>query len=80
MILAVDIGNTNMKFGLFKDSKLINNFRFVTDRNITSNEIGLMMLQFFSICVIDIIDIDDVSAASVVPQIMFAMNNEVKKY
>lgn len=80
MILAVDIGNTNMEFGLFKDSKLINNFRLVTDRNITSDEIGLMMLQFFSVRGIDISDIDDVIVASVVPQIMFAMNNAVKKY
>lgn len=80
MILAIDIGNTNMEFGLFKDSKLINNFRLVTDRNTTSDEIGLMMLQFFKVREINISDIDDVIVASVVPQIMFAMNNAIKKY
>lgn len=80
MILAIDIGNTNMEFGLFKDSKLINNFRLVTDRNTTSDEIGLMMLQFFAVRGIDISDIYDVIVASVVPQVMFAMNNAVKKY
>ena len=47
LILAIDIGNTNMEFGLFENSQLINNFRLVTDRNTTSDEIGLMMLQFF---------------------------------
>lgn len=80
LILAIDIGNTNMEFGLFKNSKLINNFRLVTDRNTTSDEIGLMMLQFFRVRGINTIDIEDVVIASVVPQIMFAMNNAIKKY
>lgn len=80
MILAVDIGNTNMEFGLFENSKLINNFRLVTDRDTTSDEIGLMMLQFFSVRGINTSDIKDVVIASVVPQIMFAMNNAIKKY
>lgn len=80
LILAVDIGNTNMEFGLFENSELINNFRLVTDRNTTSDEIGLMMLQFFRVRGINTKDIDDVVIASVVPQIMFAMNNAIKKY
>ena len=80
LILAIDIGNTNMEFGLFKNSKLINNFRLVTDRNTTSDEIGLMMLQFFRVRGINTSDIEDVVIASVVPQIMFAMNNAIKKY
>ena len=80
MILAIDIGNTNMEFGLFENSRLINNFRLVTDKTTTSDEIGLMMLKFFDVKGIKSGDIDDVIIASVVPQVMFAMNNAMKKY
>lgn len=69
-----------MEFGLFENSKLINNFRLVTDRNTTSDEIGLMMLQFFRVRGVNVQNINDVIIASVVPQIMFAMNNAIKKY
>ena len=69
-----------MEFGLFENNRLINNFRLVTDKNTTSDEIGLMMLQFFDAKGISPGDIDDVIIASVVPQVMFAMNNAMKKY
>ena len=80
MILAIDIGNTNMEVGLFENSKLINNFRLVTYNRTTSDEIGLMMLKFFDVRGIKSSDIDDVIIASVVPQVMFAMNNAMNKY
>lgn len=80
MILAVDIGNTNMEFGIFANGNLAYNFRLVTDRNVTSDEIGLMMLQFFEFHKISTDSIKDVIIASVVPQVMFSFNNAMKKY
>lgn len=80
MLLTVDIGNTNMEFGVFKKSKLIANFRLVTKRNITSDEVGLLLLQFLNVQKIEQSEIEDVVIASVVPQVMYSVTNAIRKY
>jgi len=47
MLLTIDIGNTNIEFGLFKGSDIIGSFRLGTNHNVTSDEIGLFTAQFF---------------------------------
>ncbi|EEG30079.1 pantothenate kinase, type III [[Clostridium] methylpentosum DSM 5476] len=80
MVLTVDIGNTNMEFGIFEGEKLRANFRLVTNRNVTSDEVGLLMTQFFTIQKIDVNAIEAVVIASVVPQVMFSVSNAMRKY
>ena len=80
MLLAVDIGNTNMEFGVFFKDKLIANFRLVTNRHVTSDEIGLFMRKFFEIQNIVYTDIHHVVIVSVVPQVMFSVSNAIRKY
>ena len=48
VILALDIGNTNMEFGLFEGRELRFSFRLGTNRDATSDEIGIMAAQFFA--------------------------------
>jgi len=38
VILAIDIGNTNIKFGIFSEGKFIKCLRLPSDNNITENE------------------------------------------
>ena len=80
MILTVDIGNTNMEFGIFENNQLKANFRLVTNRTVTSDEIGLFMTQFFSIHKITTDEIEDIIIGSVVPQVMFSVSNAMRKY
>lgn len=40
MIIAVDIGNTNIKAGVFEDNELVLNFRFASSGQRQSNEYG----------------------------------------
>lgn len=80
MILAIDIGNTNMEFGVYRKDKLLHSFRIITNREITSDELGLTMMQFFSFNGIDRSEIEDVIISSVVPQVMYSVNNAIKKY
>ena len=42
MLLAVDIGNTNLVFGVFDGSKLIASFRIATHHDFTEDEYGLI--------------------------------------
>ena len=60
MLFAIDIGNTNMEFGIFDGQKLIANFRLGTNKDITSDEVGLFTTQFFMIQGIQVAKIEDV--------------------
>lgn len=80
MLFAVDVGNTNMEFGVFDGAKLIASFRLGTNRDITSDEIGLFVRQFLLIHDVVLDDIEDVIITSVVPQIMHSMKNAMRKY
>ena len=48
MLIAIDIGNTNITIGLFLDSELISTWRFSTDSRKTSDEYGLLLQQVMS--------------------------------
>ncbi len=80
MLLAMDIGNTNMKFGVFREDDLIHSFRLGTRHDVTSDEIGLTLMQFLSFAGVDRTEIDDAVITSVVPQVMHAATNAMRKY
>ncbi|MDK2801903.1 MAG: type III pantothenate kinase [Oscillospiraceae bacterium] len=80
MVIVIDIGNTNMEFGIFYKWKLINNFRIKTNRDTTSDEIGIITTQFLFINKISIESIKDIVIASVVPQINYSVANGMLKY
>ncbi|WP_040197653.1 type III pantothenate kinase [Candidatus Soleaferrea massiliensis] len=80
MLLAIDIGNTNMEFGVFEDDRMLTNFRLGTNRDITSDEVGLFTSQFFTIQQIDMKSVQDIIITSVVPQVMYSITNAMRKY
>ncbi|MEM4657867.1 MAG: type III pantothenate kinase, partial [Candidatus Methanosuratincola sp.] len=43
LLLAVDVGNTNIGFGIFRGSELMAHFRVGTDRTKTSDEYGILI-------------------------------------
>ena len=80
MLLAIDVGNTNIEFGVLKEGSLLASFRLGTNREITSDEVGLHLLAFFQIHHIKVGEIAEVLITSVVPQINYSMTNAVRKY
>ena len=46
MILVLDAGNTNLKFGLFEGDQLRNSWRMATKEHVTSDEIGIKNMSF----------------------------------
>ena len=69
MLLTIDIGNTNLTLGLFKDQKLGPHWRLATDHERMADEYGLQMLGLLEHVHIPIQDITAVCVASVVPQL-----------
>lgn len=80
MLLAIDVGNTNMVFGLFEGKKLLGSFRLRTAPGITSDEIGILACEYFSRFGHAPEAVDDVIIASVVPQSMYSLTSAVIKY
>ena len=67
MLIAIDIGNTNITIGLFLDSDLISTWRFSTDSRKTSDEYGLLLQQVMSSNNLYADEIDSAAICSVVP-------------
>ena len=80
MLLVVDVGNTNITLGVFRDSELLASFRLMTGIARTSDEYGLLLCDLIEHRGMKVSDIDAVIVSSVVPTIMYSFNNGVKKY
>jgi type III pantothenate kinase len=80
MLLVVDVGNTNMVFGIYEQDQLVGTFRMMTDTNRTSDEIGLTACQYFQRFQLDTDQVEAVVIASVVPQVMYSLTSAVIKY
>lgn len=80
MLVAIDVGNTNMVFGIFEGGALVGNFRLKTDANRTSDEIGLFVCEYFRRFGLDTAGVEDVIIASVVPQVMYTLSSAMIKY
>lgn len=80
MILVIDIGNTTMEFGLYEGDSLTGVFRLGSKRDITSDEVGLFVTQFFEYRKLSVGDVSDVIISSVVPQVNYSVSSAVRKY
>lgn len=80
MLVAIDIGNTNITLALFEGDKILGNYRLTTKMSRTSDEYGFMLLSFLNASHINVADIEDVIVSSVVPKIMHSFTNAIIKY
>ncbi|WP_010681123.1 type III pantothenate kinase [Acetivibrio cellulolyticus] len=80
MIVVIDVGNTNIVFGVYEGNKLLNHWRMATDRDKTSDEFGMFFMNIFSHEKIDVGKVEAVLIASVVPPIMYSLEHAIKKY
>jgi len=67
MILAIDIGNTNIGVGIFQEKKLIKNWNIRTELEKTCDEYGIIILNLLSLSGMKPEDIKSVVLSSVVP-------------
>ena len=83
MILAVDIGNTNIVVGFLDGTKILHSGRISTDRNKTEIDFLIQLRLMLTIYNIDIKDIDGSILSSVVPEltnyVAKAMDSLLKK-
>ena len=80
MLLTIDVGNTNITFGIFDDKTLITTFRMTTKLLRTSDEYGVAILDLLERNQIAGSDVKNVITASVVPDVMHSLNSAMIKY
>ncbi len=80
MILTLDIGNTNIKSALFDGTEMRQYWRLATNRNRTSDEYGMSMMNLLNHFGIDKAEISGIMMSSVVPQINFTIEHMCRSY
>jgi len=80
MILTLDIGNTNMKTALFDGMEMKEYWRLSTNRNRTSDEYGMAMMNLLNHYGIDRGQVEGIMMSSVVPQINFTIEHMCRSY
>lgn len=80
MILVIDVGNTNITFGVYEGKKLLTTFRMMSKMQRTSDEYGIGMRELLRINRVDYERLEGTIIASVVPNVMHALLNGVRRY
>ena len=80
MLLAFDIGNTNIKVGLFENGELKSSFRVATDLVKTSDEYGIQMRELIRAVGHSPKEITGVIMSSVVPGINYPIEHMIWDY
>lgn len=80
LLLAIDIGNTNICLGIFKGKKLLYSWRLTTNKEITPDEYGLKILTLFQQVNLQTRVIKDIIISNVVPPLTSVFEGLSKKY
>ena len=80
MLLAIDVGNTNITVGVFKGKEIVNTFRLTTKQSRTSDESAIHLSGMLLQNGIRFQDIKDVIISSVVPNVMHSLGSAIIKY
>jgi len=79
MLLAIDVGNTNIVYGLFEGSRLVHQFRVETSRGRTADEYAVVVRQLLSMHEVSASDVKSAIIASVVPSLTEPMLELVRR-
>ncbi len=80
MLLVVDVGNTNITYGVYDGEELKTSFRMMSKSPRTSDEFGIAIREMLYINDIKRDDIDGCIVSSVVPNIMYSLMSGIVKY
>lgn len=80
MLLCIDIGNTNIKLGLYRDKTLVTHWRIFTDIKKLADEYAVVVLSLFESENIDKDEISGCAISSVVPELTIAFRDLVRRH
>ncbi|WP_448582935.1 type III pantothenate kinase [Thermaurantiacus sp.] len=80
MLLAIDVGNTNIVFALCEGGGILHRWRIATHAERTADEYGVWLHQLMAMHAIDRARVQHAIIASVVPQTLFNLRGLVRRY
>ena len=80
MLLAIDVGNTNIVLGVFEGDRLARSWRLATYRERTADELGMMTTSLFGYAGIETGSVDGIILSSVVPPLTGMMQEMAVRY
>ena len=75
MIIAIDIGNTNMKIGIFENDKLLHSWRISVMPIRTSDEYGITLMNLFKENDLNKSEVEGIIISSVVPSLNYTIEH-----
>ncbi|NLU50184.1 MAG: type III pantothenate kinase [Syntrophomonadaceae bacterium] len=80
MILAFDVGNSNIVIGVFRQKELLTQWRIRTDLQKTADEYGMLLKELFDCSGLAMPEVKAVAVSSVVPPLMKELEWMINKY
>src|SRR5712692_4718507 len=80
MLLALDVGNTNVTLGVFREHELAGNWRLKTDPSETADGLGILARNLFDLAGLDTSQIHGMIIASVVPPLDSTLEAMAERY
>lgn len=80
MLLAVDVGNTNVKLGIYEDQHMVASWRLTTRREQTADEYGVFTRTMLRGHGLEPTHITDVAISSTVPAVQRTMEEMARRY
>ena len=80
MLLVIDVGNTNINFGVYDGDKMLVMFKLTSKLSRTSDEFGLSIRELLDLNSINKDEIKGVAIASVVPNVMHSLLTAMERY
>lgn len=80
MLLAIDIGNTNVVWGIYEGRTLKGHWRLATEASKTADEYGILLVNILQQAGIDTNKITDAILSSVVPSLTAVFDEMVETY
>lgn len=80
MLLCIDVGNTNIVMGVLDQDSIIGHWRVRTEKDATSDELGILICNLFQTSKISMKEVDDIIISCVVPPLLNALENLSERY
>jgi len=80
MLLAIDVGNTNVTIGVFDGDRLAHSWRLAALRERTADELGILITRLFEQVRVPVSAVTGIAVASVVPPLTRPMEEMCERY
>jgi type III pantothenate kinase len=80
LLLAMDVGNTNIVLGVYDNASRLCDWRIRTERDVTLDELGISIKNLFATRELELEQVGAVIVSCVVPPMLYALEEFSKRY